>query len=122
MMIDTDLNVLKRNRFPNDIVVEENDNTLKRFCATHSNDTENDEEMTTLNIRPQTGSLNDVNISAGCCTNQNDAMPSADEILVQMVQNGCYTHEQVVDFCISSGIPLSRMLRMDLLRIPSQKK
>ena len=44
---------------------------------------------------------------------------SPDEILIQMVQSGCYTQEEVVNFCISSGIPLSRMLRLDLMRLNS---
>ena len=42
---------------------------------------------------------------------------SADEILVQMIQSGSYSREQVVDFCIETGIPLSRMLRLDLMRL-----
>lgn len=42
---------------------------------------------------------------------------SPDEILIQMVQSGCYSQEEVVNFCISSGIPLSRMLRLDLMRL-----
>jgi hypothetical protein len=46
---------------------------------------------------------------------------SADDILVQMVKSGCYSHEQVVEFCISSGIPLSRMLRLDLMRLISTR-
>lgn len=46
---------------------------------------------------------------------------SADDVLVQMVQSGNYSQDQVVEFCRSSGIPLSRMLRLDLMRLGSQK-
>jgi len=48
----------------------------------------------------------------------NNARPkqNPDEILVQMVQTGNYSYDQVVQFCISSNIPLSRMLRLDLMR------
>jgi len=45
------------------------------------------------------------------------AMNHADQILVQMVQSGNYSYDQVVQFCIQSGIPLSRMLRLDLMRL-----
>jgi hypothetical protein len=50
-------------------------------------------------------------------TSNRAATPSADDILVGMVQAGGYSHQQVVYFCISSGIPLSRMLRLDLMRL-----
>ena len=50
------------------------------------------------------------------------ATPSPDEILIQMVQSGCHSHEDVVKFCISSGIPLSRMLRLDLMRSSNSTK
>lgn len=43
-----------------------------------------------------------------------------DDILVAMVQSGNHTHDEVVQFCLQSGIPLSRMLRLDLMRL-SQK-
>jgi len=40
-----------------------------------------------------------------------------DDILVSMVQSGNHTHDEVVQFCLQSGIPLSRMLRLDLMRL-----
>lgn len=49
-------------------------------------------------------------------------MNSADQILVQMVQSGNYSYDQVVQFCIQSGIPLSRMLRLDLMRLNNNNK
>lgn len=42
---------------------------------------------------------------------------SADDVLTQMVLSGGCSHDQVVQFCVSSGIPLSRMLRLDLMRL-----
>jgi hypothetical protein len=47
---------------------------------------------------------------------------SPDEILIQMVQSGCYSQDDVVNFCMSSGIPLSRMLRLDLMRLSNNPK
>ena len=47
----------------------------------------------------------------------NSNTQSVDDILVLMVQSGGYAHAQVVHFCIASGIPLSRMLRLDLMRL-----
>jgi hypothetical protein len=48
---------------------------------------------------------------------RSSTIPSADDILVEMIQSGRYTHNQVVHFCLASGIPLSRMLRLDLMRL-----
>lgn len=52
-------------------------------------------------------------------------LPSSDpdQVLMQMIRrsrdpaggSGPLSHQQVVEFCRSSGIPLSRMLRLDLL-------
>ena len=42
---------------------------------------------------------------------------NADDVLIQMVLSGGCSHDQVVQFCIASGIPLSRMLRLDLMRL-----
>lgn len=33
-----------------------------------------------------------------------------------IIQSGATTFAQVVEFCQSAGIPLSRMLRLDLMR------
>ena len=45
-----------------------------------------------------------------------------DDILVAMVQSGNHTHDEVVQFCLQSGIPLSRMLRLDLMRLSDKNK
>jgi len=45
------------------------------------------------------------------------AFTNPDDILVAMVQSGNHTHDEVVQFCLQSGIPLSRMLRLDLIRV-----
>jgi hypothetical protein len=43
--------------------------------------------------------------------------PTEDEVLIDMIrQSGAKSYEEVVEFCISAGIPLSRMLRLDLIR------
>lgn len=39
-----------------------------------------------------------------------------DDILKEMVRSGNYSQEHVVEFCIEMNIPLSRMLRLDLMR------
>lgn len=39
-----------------------------------------------------------------------------DKILIEMVRSGDCSYDEIVRFCISSGIPLSRMLRLDLMR------
>ena len=59
----------------------------------------------------------DTNVGNATATSVAIATLSPDEILIQMVQSGCYSQEAVVHFCISSGIPLSRMLRLDLMRL-----
>jgi hypothetical protein len=59
-------------------------------------------------------SMEDYEKRDGCNTISN---LSADEILVQMVQSACYSQEDVVNFCITTGIPISRMLRLDLIRV-----
>ncbi|KAL7559723.1 hypothetical protein ACA910_003308 [Epithemia clementina (nom. ined.)] len=47
--------------------------------------------------------------------------PSPDEVLTQMiVQSGAKSYSEVVNFCMSTGIPISRMLRLDLMRQLSQ--
>jgi hypothetical protein len=46
------------------------------------------------------------------------AVPSSpDDVLIDMIQSGQYSRTQVVQFCLSAGIPLSRMLRLDLMRL-----
>lgn len=43
---------------------------------------------------------------------------SPDDILIQMIkQSGAKSYDEIVQFCLSSGIPLSRMLRLDLMRL-----
>jgi hypothetical protein len=69
-----------------------------------------------------TSSTADMQIETLINQHNSTVTPSADDILVQMVQCGDYSHDQVVQFCISSGIPLSRMLRLDLMRLSKQKK
>mmetsp|Transcript_4216 Transcript_4216/g.5549 ORF Transcript_4216/g.5549 Transcript_4216/m.5549 type:complete len:126 (+) Transcript_4216:194-571(+) len=45
------------------------------------------------------------------------SVPSGDDILTQMIiQSGAKSCSEVVEFCRSSGIPVSRMLRLDLMR------
>lgn len=53
---------------------------------------------------------------------QRPPVSSPDDILVQMVQSNQYSHDEVVQFCIQSGIPISRMLRLDLMRLKNTKK
>lgn len=43
-----------------------------------------------------------------------------DDILLEMIRSGNYSKEQVVEFCIQVDIPLSRMLRLDLMRETSK--
>lgn len=43
-----------------------------------------------------------------------------DDILIEMMQCGNYNQHQIVSFCRQSGIPLSRMLKLDLMRIPQR--
>ncbi|EEC50304.1 predicted protein [Phaeodactylum tricornutum CCAP 1055/1] len=44
-------------------------------------------------------------------------LPSEDEILVQMIErSGASSYSEIVNFCRSAGIPLSRMFRLDLMR------
>lgn len=40
-----------------------------------------------------------------------------DTILQEMVTAGNYTQDEIIQFCIDSGIPLSRMLELDLMRL-----
>jgi len=58
----------------------------------------------------------DSNLPAAAATKSNP-----DEILVQMVQDGAHSQVEVIDFCILSGIPLSRALRLDLLRLNTSR-
>jgi hypothetical protein len=45
-------------------------------------------------------------------------LQSQDEILIEMIQNSnAKTYNDIVQFCLSSGIPMSRMLRLDLIRL-----
>jgi hypothetical protein len=48
-------------------------------------------------------------------TVRTESLPNPDEILVQMVTSGSHTRAEVVEFCINSKIPLSRMFRLDLM-------
>lgn len=42
--------------------------------------------------------------------------PTPDKILTEMIESGRYTQDQVIQYCIESGVPLSRMFRLDLMR------
>jgi hypothetical protein len=92
-------------------------NTSKRQCLHHNNSTKSDDGHRQGTM---SGSM-DIPM-ADHCTNTSTGSTSIttlspDEILIQMVQSGCYSQEEVVNFCISSGVPLSRMLRLDLMRL-----
>jgi hypothetical protein len=76
---------------------------------------------------PDTGKMSDHDDDMVVETTTNTAaagailIPSApDDILIDMIQSGQYSHTQVVQFCLSAGIPLSRMLRLDLMRLNSR--
>jgi hypothetical protein len=73
---------------------------------------------------PDTGKISDndhdmvVEMTLNTGTPAGAAVPSApDNILIDMIQSGQYSRTQVVQFCLSAGIPLSRMLRLDLMRL-----
>jgi myosin-crossreactive antigen len=103
-----------------DVDVENSTNATKRL---HRIAEMTDSEMDDTSIVLQTVNA----IANGSSTGSMNAshLPStsvsADDILVQMVQSGCYSHGQVVDFCIEAGIPISRMLRLDLMRLSNVK-
>lgn len=40
----------------------------------------------------------------------------SDAILREMVATGSYNQDEIIQFCIDAGIPLSRMLELDLMR------
>ena len=92
------------------------ENTSKRQCLDH----DTLEKFEVVNVESKTirmdVAMDEVDTASGCTSNPITTMPP-DEILTQMVQSGCYSQEEVVNFCISSGIPLSRMLRLDLMRL-----
>ena len=71
--------------------------------------------------RPIDGDTMDVDVTTTTTTTSipyyRSNVGNSDETLIQMVQSGQYSHDQVVQFCIQSGIPLSRMLRLDLMRL-----
>jgi hypothetical protein len=69
-----------------------------------------------------------------CCMEMDEAAPTTnpgrssigttaaaprqrDTILQEMVTAGNYTQDEIIQFCIDSGIPLSRMLELDLMRL-----
>jgi hypothetical protein len=71
---------------------------------------------------PDTGVDDDddmvVEMTTNTGTPADAAVPSApDDVLIDMIQSGQYSRTQVVQFCLSAGIPLSRMLRLDLMRL-----
>jgi hypothetical protein len=50
-------------------------------------------------------------------------LPSQDQILIDMIQHsGATSYSDIVQFCLSTGIPMSRMLQLDLMRIIDKKK
>jgi hypothetical protein len=45
-------------------------------------------------------------------------IPSQDEILIDMIkQSGAKSYDEITKFCLSTGIPMSRLLRLDLMRL-----
>jgi hypothetical protein len=52
----------------------------------------------------------------GCEMSSSQTLPSQDAILIQMIQeSGATSCDDVAQFCLSTGIPMSRMLRLDLV-------
>uniref|UniRef100_A0A7S3P7U3 Uncharacterized protein n=1 Tax=Amphora coffeiformis TaxID=265554 RepID=A0A7S3P7U3_9STRA len=48
---------------------------------------------------------------------QSAPIPSPDDVLVHMIQqSGAKTSAEVVEFCLATGIPLSRCFKLDLMR------
>ncbi|GAX19008.1 hypothetical protein FisN_8Hh229 [Fistulifera solaris] len=42
---------------------------------------------------------------------------SQDDVLIEMIQqSGAQSYSEIVNFCVETGIPLSRMFRLDLMR------
>lgn len=46
-----------------------------------------------------------------------DTTGKPDKILKEMVAAGNYRQDEIVQFCLDSGIPLSRMFELDLMRL-----
>ncbi|GAX15470.1 hypothetical protein FisN_8Lh229 [Fistulifera solaris] len=46
-----------------------------------------------------------------------ESLLSQDEVLIEMIQqSGAQSYADIVNFCVKTGIPLSRMFRLDLMR------
>jgi hypothetical protein len=48
---------------------------------------------------------------------QTTTVSRCDTILQEMVTAGRYTPDEIIQFCLDTGIPLSRMLELDLMRL-----
>jgi hypothetical protein len=48
---------------------------------------------------------------------QQTTVSRRDTILQEMVTAGRYTPDEIIQFCLDTGIPLSRMLELDLMRL-----
>jgi hypothetical protein len=48
---------------------------------------------------------------------QQTSVSRCDTILQEMVTAGRYTPDEIIQFCLDAGIPLSRMLELDLMRL-----
>ena len=97
-------------------------NTSKRQCIDHTTlskrqDGHSEDKQCVMDV-----AMDDVDASGKANKNTTLTTISPDEILIQMVQSGCYSQDDVVNFCISTGIPLSRMLRLDLMRLSNSTK
>lgn len=100
--------------------------TSKRQCLDQNTQSKSEVSHSDDKKCGMDATMDDVDTSTGSGDNKNalsiTTTLSPDEILIQMVQSGCYSQEDVVNFCISSGIPLSRMLRLDLMRLSNNTK
>lgn len=49
-------------------------------------------------------------------------LPTQDETLVEMIlQSNATTYDEILNFCLSVGIPVSRVLQLDLMRLAQMK-
>lgn len=78
--------------------VPENDSQTKRYKQEH--------QLNSMDVDAST---------ANSILRTTESLSNPDEILLQMVQSGSHTYAEVVEFCINSKIPLSRMFRLDLM-------